>query len=453
MKKYSLYIMATLTVACIAVGLFCWLRPKDNGCITAVPQESQLVGRMNLLQLLGSETALDKYLGKFVIPNTLKETGIDFTEDTYFFAYHSYFGAVVPLNDEGDFLSYATQGKRSVEEQRGLKWSVVNNSMLLCCDGTKAMLIGPATSAQQELLRNEIAACMMRDELQNPTPLLENLNNEDAVSLATTLKFMPEQCLQALQGVVPHGLDLSGTLLTAALSLTDSTTEVNIKLHEDNKGAKLWLDELDKTLRPLANGSPNLLQNTAVFSLRIGADGTKALKLLRQNKALRTKLLAANMLFDLDMIVKSIYGDVSFIAIEPNLLSGEHLIEAQINNDSFMQNVPTWNEGLTKQTELQFFPAHNGCYKMAWQDNTYYFGTHSNMLFLTNTDRFTQMANIEPILDPIDYKGAKLYATLDVQKMIGEKIEMFPEINLPQRVTLQMNDVRNWRVVMENALR
>ncbi len=451
MKKYSYYIVMAMAVVCIAVGLCCWLRPKESGCMTALPQESRLVGRMNFLQLFENEVALGKYLSKFMIPNTLEKTGIDFTEDAYIFGYLNYFGAVVPLSDENDFLSYATQGKSDVERQRGLKWSVVNNTFLLCSDGRKAMLIGPATSAQQGQLRNVIETCMKRDELQEPTPLLEKLSNEDAVSVATTLDFMPEQCLQPLQSVMPDGLDLGGTLLTAALTLTDSITEVSIKLHEDSKDAKLWLDELDKVLLPLAKGSSSLLQNTAVFSLRIGADGAKALKLLRQNKALRTKLLAANMLFDLDMIVKSIYGDVSFVAIDPNLLSAEHLIEAQINNDDFMEYVPTWNEGLTQQTELQFQSAFNGCYMMAWQDYAYYFGTRSNTLFLTNTDRFTQMPNVEPLQDPIDYKGAKLYATLDVQKMIRRKMEMFSEINLPQLVTLQMNDVRNWRIVMGNA--
>lgn len=449
MKKQTYYIVAAVIALCVAAGLYCWLRPKPSACEAALPREAKLVGRVNLSQLLGKKTVLNRYIGHLLAPEILKETGIDFSEDAYVFAYQGFLGAVVPLRNEDDFLSYATRGKHGVERQRRLKWSVAENSFLICSDGHKAMLIGPATTAQQQQLRNVVVNCMKQETTQAPTELLEKLSEADAVSLATKLGFMPETCCEALCSVMPEGTDVGGTWLTAALSLSDSTAVLDMALEENDKAVKKYLDQLDAALLPLGKTPSTFLKNNASFFLNLGVDGTKLLGLLRQNEELRTKLLAANMLFDLDLIVKSIHGQVSFASCDANPFAGEHLIEAQITDDSFMQHVSSWNEGLSQHAGVQFLPARNDCYLFAWQDYAYYFGTRSNTLFLTNTDRFTQMANVEPVQDSIDYKGEKLYATMDVQKMFGKIGDMFPHVRLPQRATLHMNDVRHWRIVVE----
>ncbi len=457
MKKHtSYYMMAAVVAICMGVGIYLWLHPKAHDCSTALPKDAKLVGRVDFLQISGHETVLNRYVGNFLAPEILKETGINFTDDAYFFHYQSYLGAVLPLRDESDFLSFATRGKHGVERQRGLKWSVAGNSFLVCSDGHKAMLIGPATQSEQEQLRNVIAACMKQEASQASASLMEKLNHEDAASLATTLDCLPDACTDILRSIVPKGVDLAETYVTAGLSLSDSAAVMNVALQENSKALANYLDKLDESmlgLEEIVERKNNLLSTISevhsTFFLNFGVDGAKLLELLRQNERLRTKLLAANMLFDLDMIVKSIRGQVSFASCDSHPFTGEHLIEAQITDDSFMQNIPSWNEGLSQYAGVQFLPARNDTYLFAWQDYIYYFGTRNGNMFLTNTDRYTQMAKIEPVEDSPKLNDEKLYASVNVQKVLEGVKDMLPNIRLPQRVTLHMNDVRHWRMVME----
>ncbi len=457
MKKYtSYYIMAAVAAVCMGIGLYLWLHPKAHDCAAALPKEAKLVGRVDFLQISGRETILNRYVGNFLAPEILKETGIDFTDDAYFFLYQSYIGAVVSLRDEGDFLSFATRGKHGVERQRGLKWSVAGNSFLVCSDGHKAMLMGPAAQGEQEQLRNVMAACMRQEASQASASLMEKLSSEDAASLATTLGCLPDACTDVLRNVVPKDVDWGGAYVTARLSLSDSAAVMNVGLQENCKALAKYLDKLDESMLRLEENDErkNKIHSTisevhSTVFLNFGVDGTKLLELLRQNEALRTKLLAANMLFDLDMIVKSIRGQVTFASCDSRPFSGEHLIEAQITDDSFMQNIPSWNEGLSQYAGVQFLPARNDTYLFAWQDYAYYFGTHNGKLFLTNTDRYTQVANIEPVVDSLKPNGEKLYASMNVQKMLEGMKDLLPNVRLPQRITLHMNDVRHWRMVVE----
>ena len=447
-RKHSYLVGAALAVVAIVVAVLLSLRGKRDDCSAALPEDATLVGRVNLKDLMLENGLSLSDLKDFVF--SPGDSGVDFAQTAYVFAFQSYFGAVIPLDDKDDFLNKTAPYHGEVERQRGLSWTTLEGSFLLVADDDKAMLVGPATLSEQDALRNTLYNCMTKGGGGASGELFASLEGrKEPVAFATTMGVIPEQYCEWIRNTIPEGVAPEDLTLCAGLSARKNRLSLSASLLADGRKAGKFLDELNAVVKPIdaslfATATPH-----AFLHLETGIRGEALITLLRKNPETRTKMLGVNMIFDLDMILKSIDGDVSLTlpAFEP--FDQSVLVQANITDDKFMENVSSWNEGASENAGVQFLPARNDCYLCAYQNMVCYFGVRDKRLFLSNKERYT-LAQIDAMVKaPEEAKGKRVYAVVDVSRLT-DMLFFLPEgLKTLQRLTLACQDVNEWTLTLE----
>ena len=162
------------------------------------------------------------------------------------------------------------------------------------------------------------------------------------------------------------------------------------------------------------------LPTNALLHLVMGVDGADLLQLLRENRVLRTLLLAANMVLDLDMILKSVDGDVALSCLS---LEGELptlLFQAKLDDDKFMKNVSNWNDARAKLMGFNFYMKDKENGVCTFQGLPIYFGTHDKRLSISNRQSLAEAsAHTDVALSyASEMKGSRIYASLDVRRLL-----------------------------------
>ncbi len=138
-------------------------------------------------------------------------------------------------------------------------------------------------------------------------------------------------------------------------------------------------------------------------------DGTQLLNLLRQNPEVRTMLLMANMVADVDMVVKSIKGDVAIRMPQLSTIDTELTLVAEISTSSFLDQVIEWGDEASTQGSIRFIPSVNGAYLCAYGGKAYYFGATDEHLYITN-----KAEDINPTFATYTPEGERLRICADL---------------------------------------
>ena len=362
MKKKTYILGGLLALCTLGVGLFCFLsRDKSDACARALPGDVSLVGRVNAQELVlqnGLELADFAHL-----LSSSGASGVDYSQTAYFFAFQSYYGILVPLDDKEGFLQAISPHHQGVEQQRGLSWASLNGLFLLAADEEKALIVGPATGVEQEALRNTLYTCMTQKTGGHASPIFKALEaREEPVAVATNLGFLPADFRSVLSAGMPKEVQPEDLMLTAGLAMKGNELTLALRVQTEDEKATAYLDQLDEVLKPMDASSLSTAPLNPFLHIEAGLRGGKLIELLRQNPTTRTQLLGLNMLFDLDRILESIDGDVALTMPKFSLLKQNYLLQAQLTDDRFMKDVTSWNDGLTYEAGVQFLPARNDTY-------------------------------------------------------------------------------------------
>ena len=455
MKKYGIIAAVVVVVAAIALGVMMLGGSKDVA--SSLPQNLTMVGRVDL-KSMARQYGMDikdagAVLNSFLRFKADDETGVDYLNPTYVFASQGYFGGIIPLDDAEEFEAYLTKNANcQFESQRGFQWALLGeNNILLAVAEDRAMLMGPAVGSQLDALRGTLAECLKQSESESgkQSPLYAMLDKrEEPLVVATSFDALPEQ-------IQPEPLrkefDLSKLRALAGLSLTKSKVELSLTLESDDKKANQLFDQLDEALQPI-NGS---LLKTAfakpMAHMEMGVNGEKLLEMLRSIPEIRTKLLLANTIFDADLILKDIKGDLALSYTNDILMSQEkYILQAQLKDERFLKNVDSWNDELSKAAGVRFETADSKSGSILYKDEApMYYAVREQVLRLSK-DRTT--ANAEAHNEVAyawekEMKANRLYATIDASKILMLKFYLS---NL-ERITLMMPEARQWNLKLEAA--
>ncbi len=448
MKKLIYWLIGIVLVVAVAAVLFFVLRKGPNDCSVAVPHDSSLVAKIDLRSLLEQDgIQLDDLSSG---PFSLDKLGIDFSQPAYAFAYQSYFGAIIPMKDMQRLLDLTFLMHSKVEQQRGLQWTVFGGSFLVCYDDKKAMVIGPATSSEQEELRGVLYNCMKQTPKDGGSDLMERLwERREPIALATSLNALPGRYLNYLKSAMPEGLSAEDFIISAGLKTEGNTLTMNVYLSAEGAKAKEFLARVNAAFRPMDATLFEAAPEGSFLHLEAGIEGDKLIELLRQNPDTRTKMLGMNMILDLDMILKSIHGDVAFTLPRFGLFDTPMLLQANVADDKFMQNVDSWNEGVTEQTGIRFTPAGGGNYRFTYNFETYYFGVHNRRLFLTNKSEYVQDSTQRPTVVLEDAKGCRVYVQVDISSL-ADMLSFIPGGSLRgmRGLTMKCKNINEWTITL-----
>ncbi len=449
MKKWG--IMAALVA--VAVGaFFAWKAFKGRGdsMASSLPADISMVGRVDAKQLALDYGLSFSDLKSWLLSGDKEEVGIDLVTPAYVFASEQSLGAIVPLDDAKQFAQFLREKGYITEEQRGLLWTVLDGNILMGIDDDRAMLMGPAVGEAQDFLRNTIAECLRQDASQSgkQSKIYEQMTQrKEPIALATTMAALPDGIVPRPVSKLLRNIDLSELGLSAGLTAHKERISLSLTPQSDNTTVNSFLDKLNEVFQPIDGSLVQSAPARPALHLEIGLDGTKLLTLLRQNQAIRTVMLMLNTLFDFDMLMNNIAGDVSLTW--PSL-SGDFVMQASVTDDSFIQNVSSWNDKLTRLAGLQFQSATANQASANYKGKTYYFSTNNNLLRISRTPSLAYSTGHYDVKHHIqdEMKGCRLFASADLAELtqaLGEgQTERY--LKLFQRVDISLTTTRELRI-------
>ncbi|MCF0198075.1 MAG: DUF4836 family protein [Bacteroidaceae bacterium] len=444
-KKFFWYIVSRVLAIIVVVVVGSFFFKSSVALRSALPADVMMVGRVNLPDLMTEceadadalSTALDK----------LPATGIRYSQPFYFFASRGYFGAVVAL-ENADELEDFLKKQGEVTEQRGLKWAS-KDGFLLTFDDDRLMLMGPATDAEQDALRNTLYACMKQKESESgaQSDLFGQLEERTEAAVAVlSLAALPEIVSEPIKKYMPKGVRLDDIGLTAALRFSGDRATLSLQLQEKSEKATAFCQQLQGALKPIEGVLRSSSVQQPFVQVEMGVRGERFLECLRQNPEVRTQLLAANMLFDLDMIVRSVDGDVLLTCPRFSLTDRDFLLQARVTDTVFLEHVASWNDGATAEVGVRFQSLGNGLYRCSAKGAEYSFGAAGQRFFVYRLPKPFAFEDVLARKAP-DEPEALVRAEVDMEglPLAWEKLP-----NL-RRVALTCSDVRQWQLTLQTT--
>ncbi len=450
MKKYG--ILAAL-VAVVVAGIVCWqlFKGRDDSMASSIPVDATMVGRLDLKTLV-VDYGMDFADLKQMLSED-RETGIKYQTAAYVFASKGQLGAIVALSDEDEFQAMLEKQGCSIEEQRGMKWGVLNGNVLVGFDDDRAMLMGPAVGSEQEGLRNTIYACMKQkaSESGKQERLYKILDKrKEPVAMVANFSSLPADMLKPYTKYL--NIPLEQLDLTAGFIAEKERLTLKFGLQSDYAETNKQLDHLEDLLEEIDGDLNQTLPANALFSIVMGVDGEDLVERLRENKVSRTALLAANMVLDLDMILKSLDGDVALSVLNMDNDTPNVLFQAKLDNDKFMKKVGEWNDATSRSMGFSFYAQDNNQAVCMYNGTPIYFGTKDKRLLISDSEAMIRGGNADAKWSlASEMKGKRLFATLDIAHLFplldkNGVTRFIPLLQHFERMNFSLRDARDVQV-------
>ena len=452
-KKPIFIIIGVFVVAAVSIAITFLLRGKDI-YLNALPKDATAIVRLDVIELLNEA---DLTVGEQVelfqhfLRSDLSKLGVDAQEPIYaFVATSGNFGLLAAVADNGDLRErcqeWYDQGRASqLEKQRGLYWVTLENQWLMAFDSDRALVMGPAAGAAQETLRNEMAQLLAQDKDNSgvQSALFAALaNHEDALTAVVAPEILPREMRKLLRGVKVY--DQTDALLLLNFEADDNEIEIEANILAQSKGAREELHRMGQLLRPIKGALAKYARNDATLWMTFNLKGCELLDILRKDLSIRTSLVALNLIFDADNILRAIDGD---LAVEMSnaaaLSSGKGLaalqnlnLTAQIVNADFLSAAPTWGNALVRVQTLSEsdFAMHLG-------ETPTYFGVKDNTLYFGSSQGLSEGDNSYLRKELDDIRDSRFYATVQIPQLTQQLgvAEMVPQLLIMfQRMEIDM---------------
>ncbi len=446
--KRSCYVIVGVVLLAVCAALCLCCRKSSADLSAAIPKDAALVARIDLKSLLADDGLKLEDLRSSSL--SIEDFGIDFSKTAYGFMYQGYFGAVVPLKSKDDLFNRTMLLHNRVESQRGLDWTTYGGSFLVVADSKKAIVVGPATTSEQDALRNVLYTCMTQKGSDGGNMMLEYLNKRsEPLAFAANLAVISERRLNMIKPIFPSNVALGDYVASGGLTAKGNEITMSMALTCDNEDAQAFLNGINNTLRPMKASLYETAPANSFLHIEMGIDGEKLIELLRQTPETRTRMLAANMVFDLDMILRSVDGDVSLTMPELVLFNPQLIVQADVADTKFMENVPSWNEGVTQQTGICFSPFRDGWYQFTYNYDTYYFGVNDRKLRIANREKYAECPSVG-MTAPADAGGNRVYITIDLSS-VADLMSFLPfnnSLSSLRKLSLRCGDVSEWTLTL-----
>ncbi|MBP5514133.1 MAG: DUF4836 family protein [Bacteroidaceae bacterium] len=447
MKKYG------IIAAIVAVGIAAFIgwkmfHGRGDAMASSLPKDITAVSRLDAKQLALDYGLSLEDIRKLLLLDNDKEMGVDLMTPAYLFTSQGTLGAIIPLSDKGDFCKMLETKGYAVEDQRGMKWCIINGNMLAGIAKDRAMIMGPAVGSEQEQLRNVIYSCIDQSESESGknTLLYKNLEKRDEpLALATSLEALPQTVLPSSLSRYLGDINLNDLGLSAGLMAKRDRVILNLTPNSENAKIDKAINQFDDILQPLDGSMLAASPTNSILHLEIGLKGEKLLRILRENKVIRTVLLMLNNVFDLDMILKSIDGALAFSLPQ---IDGDPVLQVKLSDDKFMQNVASWNDAISRAAGFQFYAQDKHRAMLTYKGKPYYFSSNQDMLTISSSEAIANSTGHHDIAYNFadEIKGQRLYASIDLSQFAKKYMnnsESAKMLKAFQRLTISASNSKN----------
>lgn len=450
MNKTKIILSSIVVLALAGVVAFWVLRGNSDGYLQALPKDATALVRLDVKALLDeadlTKEETTKLLQRISFSEETNEIGIDFNRPVYGFAIQNdNFGILAAVASEKELQSWcerlAAEGHASeIMHQRGYSWVVLEQQWLMAFDNEKALVMGPAIGAAQDLLRTTIVQLMEQndDESALKTDLYKLLKSEDEPLVALVRpELLPEDALKNLGKLQLKSSQQGVYCLTMAPD--DNELEVDIDIISDDETILEELTKINTLLRPITGKLLDNAHPDNAIWLACNLKGEDLLSTLRAEPSIRTSLIALNLIVDVDQIIQAIDGDIA-VELTSAKASPENdgvnlrfdfkngCLTAHVTNTDFLSEAQSWGNSFLEVKSLSATD-----FMVNLEPSSIYFGVQDNTFYLSGEKGLTAQGNAYLNKQRSDIKGARFYATLNLSSIPLEPIsflsKIYPELN------------------------
>lgn len=452
MKKWVL--ISVGVAAIVAVGI-CYLTfAKKDNYATALPADAKTMAVLNVRDMAESLNMERKELASLADHCGLTDCGVDLSVPVYGFVSKSgFFGMLTRVSDASDLSAWLEKKGIDTERQRGMQWSE-HKGWLFCRDNGKLLIMGPASSADEGMLRSEMANLMEQKESQAANTFLA-LKGEGFLHLTTALDALPVNKKGFLGKLLPKGLNLSGLQVNADMMMEGNALRMQCELNSGNAETDKFCQTLDTLLRPvegtyLQGGVPN-----PFLWLSANVKGSSLLDLLRRIPALRTALIGLNMCVDADMMIRAVDGDVSVSVPMPRSMNVPYLVEGRLNNTDFLKNASDWGTGIASAGGLLFNRQSPTDFSLQFGRRNFLFGVwNKSDLYVASDPSLIQREDVTwTALEEMreNVQQSVLYLSVDMQQLFKSPIAYALAFSVPKRMYYFLESTERMNVSLQDG--
>lgn len=464
MKKSHILLSALGTVLIGCAVAFFVFRGSSDAYLNALPREMTSVARLDFKSFLGkADLGLQDIFHLLQRKDELdfRKLGIDVQRPIYFFTSQSLgnFGLLAAVDDEDDLSqlleSYREEGAVSeVVQRRGYSWAIIQNQWFLAFDSKKALLMGPAVTALQDHLTNEMVALLdqKEDESGRLSSLFTALSQTDEPLAAVVApEIMPLQAREYLRQFKVASQE--DALMRITLDADDNELEIDGELLTNNEAVQAELARVEEVFRPVRGELIDHTHAENIVWMTANIDGPKLLGLLRSNMSVRTALLGMNFIFDLDRLISAVDGDLAVELTDASSFNRDVNIEnqlhglfltAQVSSPDFLSGAAKWGNGL-----FGVQPLSTNEFSLRLGEVPYYFGVVDKTFYLGSERGSVDQRNEYLRQQRDDIKGSRFYATLLLPELL-QQMDITegapPIIRQTERMNIEIESARELKV-------
>jgi hypothetical protein len=433
MKKYLIYAAVALVMP--------WLTSCSQDYTAVVPANSSAVISIDL-PALAENNHLEKAdkqsaLKQLLHVDNVEDCGIDVTVPVYAFeTIDGQLGMVASVSDDDDLEDWLNNLVKSgdckpLKQKRDFKFTVLHDDFMVGFSSTALLIMGPVVgSAQGELQRQMIRYLKADDDegIKN-SKIFDTLDSiSGPVAMVAQAQALPEKLIAPFTLGAPKGTSPTDILVAASMEVKNGCLVVTGENFSLNKQIDQSLKQAAKEYRPItAKYLPSLPANSLI-SIVCGIDGEKYIKQLRTNDAFRTLLAGVNQALDIDMMLKSINGDM---VITVPSMKGDKMdfqLVADAKNKNWMGDVGYWKTSCPKGTKIEDW-IKDGYHLTGSDWNTYFGVSPKNRLYICSSPEVAMKAG-EPVKQPLSANirqqmlGKRMVAVVDIESLAKQKTEL-----------------------------
>lgn len=345
---------------------------------------------------------------------------IDLSKPVYAFSGEDVQGVALNLRNAEKALDVLTSYGFTCEERDGLKWVAYAGDAYVGCLDKEKMLICDSEGRPSDALRSAMAALMTQG--RKDVPALESADARDGVlRLSAPLSSVPDDVASQFLPDEARRSIPSDAVVNAALQIG----------HKDiTLAANLSADLSQLPIAPIRGDLAAVGPKDPFLWLCFNMQGEQLLTRLRQDKRMRTALLALNMCIDADMMLKAVNGDVSIVMPKLDLQHPDLLLTATLSDTNFLSGADGW-QGVTRRGGNDF--------SITVEGQNIYFGVRDGKLYIASSESLAGQACRPTEADAfrMEAKGKYLRGAVNV----GQVLQAYPGVALLLRTLPQVRDL------------
>lgn len=373
-------------------------------------------------------------LKKIFHVDDVTDCGLDLTEKLYAFeTADGQLGMVAKVSSEStleDWIDRMVEAKicSPVKEKKGFNFTVLHQNFLVGYSSDALLIMGPAVGAAQGELQRQMIRYLKADEEDGvgATALFERLESINSpVALVAQTIALPEKFVAPFTIGAPKGCSPEDILIAAEMTVKDKCLNITGETFSFNQTVDKQLKAAAAEYLPIDGKYLKSIPDDALAAVMMGIDGKKYIKQLRNNTGMRSMLVGLNTVIDIDMMLKSIKGDMLLMVPSMQGDKMEFQLAAQAADAQWLDDVEYWKQSCPKGCKIM--PWKNNAFHFVGNDWNTYFGFTSGrqLFFASNALLATTAGSIthKPLSDDIQnqLKGKRMVAVFSVAGVAKQK--------------------------------